>query len=224
MCGRYALYGPVSRYWRYLDIDDDGFDFPPRYNIAPTQQLPVIRSRQDGRQEFLLARWGLRPGWVKEVGKLNEPINAKIETAAEKPMFRQAFRRFRCLVPASGFYEWKAVAGRKVPHFVRLRGDAPMAFGGLLERWERPDEVLVSYCILTTEPNELMAEIHNRMPVIISPDHFATWLDPKLTDRAAVLALARPCPADAMEAYAVSSRVNRPTEEGEELVQRVPSA
>lgn len=218
MCGRYALFGPVSRNSRHFGVDED-FAWPERYNIAPTQQAPVIRARSDGTRQVLLAHWGLRPAWIKEVGKFNEPIIARLESAADKPMFRGAFRRSRCLVPASGFYEWQTAAGRKVPHYIHGQAGEPLAFGGLLERWHGADGDWLSYCVLTTTAAGVVADIHDRMPVIIRPEHYAAWLDPQIHDAATVMMLAVPYPIERLAAYAVTTRVNRPSEEGAALLE-----
>lgn len=180
MCGRYALYGPISRASRQFDVDIgcDDFEILPRdalnpfgwtdrYNIAPTQAAPVIYGTGEPRG-ILAARWGLLPGWIKEPGRLSQPINAKIETAAEKPMFRHAFRRSRVLVPACGFYEWQPVTGGKQPYFIRPPGGIMLfGLGGLLERWNGPDGEVLTFAILTTAVKELVRPIHDRMPVTI---------------------------------------------------------
>lgn len=220
MCGRYALFGPTSRNLRHLGIDE-AIDWPDRFNIAPTQAAPVIGGRPDGTRQMLFAHWGLRPAWIKEVGKLSEPIIARLESAADKPMFRAAFRHSRCLVPATGFYEWQAAVGRKVPHYIHGRDGEPLAFGGLLEHWHGPDGDWSSYCLLTTAALGVVADIHDRMPVIIRSEHYAAWLDPKIQDPATVMMLAEPFPTDRLAAYAVSTRVNRPGEEGATLVEPV---
>jgi len=218
MCGRYALYGPVSRLRERFGAEPG--DWIDRYNIAPTQIVPVIRAAKAGGRETIEARWGLLPGWMKEPGKTAQPINAKAETAAEKPMFRSAFRRFRILVPASGFYEWMQGPNCKQPFFIRIRGgEEPMGLGGLLERWEGPEGVVWSFCILTTEPNELLAPIHNRMPVIIAPEDYDAWVDPELMEPGIVGELIGPYPPELMEAYPVGKAVGNPRSQGPELVE-----
>ncbi len=180
----------------------------PRYNIAPSQPVPVVRAADAGR-EWVNLRWGLVPSWAKDA-KLAQ-INARAETAPDKPMFRSAFRKRRCLIPASGFYEWQATGGkRKQPFCIRLADDKPFAFAGLWERWEGPDGPVESCCILTTEANDLVRPIHDRMPVILDPRHFDQWLDPKQRDAAALAPLLRPFAVDAMKAYPVSPWVNDP--------------
>lgn len=223
MCGRYVLYGPRSR---LVEQFDPGFEelheWPSDlelFNIAPTQSPPVVRARPDGGREIVPARWGLLPAWVKEPGKLAQPINAKLETAGEKPMFRSAFRKSRVLVPASGFYEWQAVAGGKQPFFIYPAGRELFGFGGLLERWHGTDGPVLSFAILTTAANDLMRPIHERMPVIIRPEDYEAWLDPKLTDAALVRALADKDPADSMAAYPVGREVGNPRAQGPALIE-----
>ena len=220
MCGRYALYGPISRHREHFGVEPK--DWQDRYNVAPTQLAPVIRSSKEGLgREVLEAQWGLLPGWVKDPDKVAHPINARAETVATKPMFRTAFKRFRVLVPASGFYEWKQIAGDKQPYFIRLRGEEPIGFAGLLERREGPDGVLWTYCIIVTEPNDLVAEIHNRMPVIVRPEDYDAWLDPGLTDAGIVSELMGPYPADLMEAFRVGRAVGNPRSQGPDLIEPI---
>jgi putative SOS response-associated peptidase YedK len=220
MCGRYALYGPVSRLRERFGVEPD--HWIDRYNIAPTQMAPVIRACKDGGREVAEAKWGLLPGWVKDPSKVAHPINARAETVVTKPMFRTAFRRFRVLVPASGFYEWMDVVGGKAPYYIRIRGgEEPMGFGGLLERWDGSDGVVWSYCIIVTEPNELVAAIHNRMPVIIDPEDYDAWLDPGLTDPRIVSELMAPYPAARTEAYPVGKAVGNPRSQGPGLIEPV---
>lgn len=218
MCGRYTLYGPQSRYQEKFSTEN-GFDFPPRYNIAPSQIVPVVRTDDKGSRLFTLAQWGLIPSWSKETDKLAKSINARTETAAIKPMFRHAFRKSRVLVPASEFYEWKVIAGKKQPYLIHMKDGEPFGMGGLLEFWKGPTGEVATFTILTTSPNALMAEIHDRMPVIIDPNNYSEWLDPGVTDVSRLQALAVPYPERLMEAYPVSRAVNSPSNEGAELVE-----
>jgi len=165
----------------------------------------------------------LLPSWVKEPGKLAQPINAKVETAGEKPMFRHAFKRSRVLVPASGFYEWVPAAGYKQPYFIRpVGGEALFGFGGLLEHWEGPTGSVLTFAILTTAANELMRPIHDRMPLIIRPEDYAAWLDPGVTDAKMVLERVGDYPTAEIEAYPVGRGVGNPRAQGSGLV-RPPS-
>lgn len=218
MCGRYALYGPHSRYRDYFGTGND-LDLAPRFNIAPSQVVPIVRQLPDGQRGFLLAKWGLVPSWVKEPGQLSHPINAKAETAAIKPMFRHAFRKSRVLVPADAFYEWKLVAGKKQPHLIRMRDESPFGMAGLLEHWQGPEGELASFAILTTEANPLMAEIHNRMPAIIRPQDYEHWLDPEQANVERLQAMLGPYPERLMEAYPVSPRVNRAVDDDPSLIE-----
>jgi len=220
MCGRYALYGPQSRLREQFGVEPADID--ERYNIAPSQDAPVVRCGVDGERELMSARWGLLPSWVKEPGKLAQPINAKVETAGEKPMFRHAFKRSRVLVPASGFYEWVPVAGYKQPYFIRpVGGEALFGFGGLVEHWEGPEGPVLTFAILTTAANELMRPIHDRMPVIVQPEDYGTWLDPGVTDPQLVRQLAGEYPPAAMEVYPVGRAVGNPRAQGPGLVARL---
>lgn len=205
MCARYFFI------YSHPDVNDffqvDFHTGPlPLFNIAPTNHVPAVRAADAGRLAVSL-RWGFVPSWSKD-GKL-APVNAMSETAADKPMFRSAFRKRRCLIPASGFYEWKATgAKKKKPFAVRLVDDKPFAFAGLFETWAEPDGDVESCCILTTAPNDLVGAIHNRMPVILDPRHYDQWLDPKEQDAAAISLLLRPFPAEKMRAYPVSTWVS----------------
>ena len=213
MCGRYALYGPASRIREQFDLDD-GFDFEPRYNIAPTMPALVVWPGSAGGRVGRLCRWGLVPAWAKDANIGTKLINARGETVAEKPTFRTAFRRGRCLLPANGFYEWKAVqeGGRsaKQPYYVRPQDERNLfAFAGLSERWVSPEgEEIDSCCIITTAANALMTPIHDRMPVIVGANDYAAWLDPNNADASGLRALLRPAESGDMIAYPVRRAVN----------------
>jgi putative SOS response-associated peptidase YedK len=224
MCGRYALYGPVSRLREQFGIQSafDAPDWYASYNIAPSQFVPVVRAARGGGRELVEAQWGLLPSWVTQPGKVVRPLNAKIETAAEKPMFRSAFRRFRILVPACGFYEWQPGPDHKQPFFIRPAGGAALfGIGGLLERHEGPDGVLHSFAILTTAANASVAPIHERMPVIVEPQDYDAWLDPEIGDPALLRELAAHYPAERIEAYPVGRAVGSPRSQGPELVEPI---
>jgi putative SOS response-associated peptidase YedK len=208
MCGRFSLFTPAPDLAGLFDLA--GFpELAPRYNIAPTQPVAAVRACDSGR-ELVRLRWGLVPPWSRDTKVA--PINARAEKAADKPMFRAALRKRRCLIPADGFYEWLALAGakRKQPHCFRARDERPFAFAGLWERWVGPDGPVESCAILTTEANDLVRPVHDRMPVILPERHWAAWLDAGLQDAAALVPLLRPFPADAMRAYPVGSMVNSP--------------
>jgi putative SOS response-associated peptidase YedK len=208
MCGRFLLFSDASSLASHFDLAGLP-ELAPRYNIAPTQPVAAVRAGEAGR-ELVRLRWGLVPPWSRDMTQA--PINARAETAAEKPMFRAALRKRRCLVPASGFYEWLALAGQKQkqPYCFRPREERPWAFAGLWERWQGPDGPVESCAIRTTEANELVRSVHDRMPVIVPQRHFGAWLDPLAQDAAELLPLLRPYPADAMRAYTVGPLVSNP--------------
>lgn len=211
MCGRYAIYGPISRANRdSIEFLGEEIVFHPTYNAAPTQNLPIFRVDSRRGRELTLLRWGLVPSWAKDPAIGTRMINARSETVTEKPAFRAAFRRRRCLVPMSGFYEWQRAGGRKVPHFVRLLNAEIFAAAGLYESWPGNDgeEPVESYTILTTAANELMRALHDRMPVLLHERDYEAWLDPKNEKTATLSGLFAPFPAEEMRAYAISTRVN----------------
>lgn len=180
----------------------------PRYNVAPTQPVAVVRSADAG-SELVNLRWGLIAPWAKDT-KI-APINARSETAADKPTFRHAMRKRRCLIPASGFYEWQATGKKqKQPFCFRLADDRPIAFAGLWERWHGPEGHVESCCILTTEANDLVRPVHDRMPVLLDRRHFERWLDPAEQDAEGLASMLRPFRSEAMRAYPVSAFVNSP--------------
>jgi putative SOS response-associated peptidase YedK len=233
MCGRYVVaYDPETLV--------SGFSltriqpFPRRWNVAPTTPVPVVYETKEGERVCELMRWGLVPHWAADPGigaKLN---NARVEGMAEKPSFRQAVRRRRCLLPASGFYEWQPVPGPggkpvKQPWYISPV-DAPFfAMAGLFEAWrpkdsQRDDDWLLTCCVITTAANRLMAPIHDRMPVMVPPEHWAAWLARDQQDPGALPALMQGLPDGAMQAWAVDRRVGRSTEEGENLLTPVSEA
>lgn len=221
MCGRYAIYGPVSRANRdTIEFLGEEIEFSPRYNAAPTQTLPVYREHSERGRELALLRWGLVPSWAKDAAIGARTINARSETAAEKPSFRAAFKRRRCLVPMAGFYEWQKTADRKVPHFIRLLNADLFAAAGLYEYWPGKDgaEPIESYTILTTEANAMMRRLHDRMPVLLHEADYDAWLDPENESAGALKKLLKPFPADEMRAYPVSTRVNSARNNGAELI------
>lgn len=212
MCGRFTLFGADTLLSREFGVS--GFPpLTPRYNIAPSQPVAAVRATPaGGGRELALLRWGLIPSWSKDPAIGNRLINARSETAREKPSFRNAFRRRRCLIPSSGFYEWQRRERGKQPYFVRMRDGRLFAFAGLWDRWESPDGGAVETCtILTTSANAVLAPIHDRMPVIVPPTGYALWLDPAPRDLDSLSPLLAPFPPDAMDAYPVSLRVNAPS-------------
>jgi len=221
MCGRFALtVDPAD-----LQAAFPEFIFPvqgtPRFNIAPTQ--PILALPNDGTNKADFFVWGLIPSWAKDPSIGSRLINARSETLAEKPAFRAAFRYRRCLVFSDGFFEWQAQPGskNKVPQFIHLNSGAPFAFAGLWEHWQTADgSEIRSAAIITTEPNELMASIHNRMPVILPRNAYAQWLDPTPQAPEHLQSLLLPYPAIEMSAYPVSILVNSPANDRPEIVAR----
>lgn len=208
MCGRYTLTVDAAVLAELFQIEPPT-ELRPRFNIAPTQLVPMVRRSRDGTREWTSARWGLIPSWSKDARIGSKLINARAETVADKPSFRSAFALRRCLLPADGFFEWVKEPGGKQPHHIRFRDRRSFAFAGLWERWVDPDQQPVVSCsILTTSPNPFMASLHNRMPVILTPERFAAWLaDGSLTPTAAASILA-PYAGTDLEAVPVNPRVN----------------
>ncbi|MGH6975855.1 MAG: SOS response-associated peptidase [Stellaceae bacterium] len=220
MCGRYTITSAPEAVRALLGYPQQS-NFPPRYNVAPTQPIPIVRFVEGARQ-FALVRWGLLPSWVKDPKGFSLLINARGETVAEKPAFRAAMKRRRCLIPADGFYEWKAVGTRKVPYFVRLKSGGPMAFAGLWETWIGPNgEELETAVIVTTRANRTLVPIYERMPVIVPPEGFDLWLDTGNVDAKTAVALIQPAPDNLLEAYEVSTAVNRVANDDAKLVQPI---
>lgn len=217
MCGRFALYSSPAKLKEYFATSNE-LDLKPRFNIAPTQTVPVIRLDESGKRVFTFARWGLIPSWVKDPVEIQHPINAKAETAAIKPMFRHAYRKSRVLVPADAFYEWAPKNGKQ-PYLIRLRNGEPMGIGGLLERWQGAEGDVITFTILTVDANPFMSKIHDRMPVIIKPEDYANWIDINLTDVTKIQAMAQPYPDRFMEAYPVSRKVNSPQHDSPDLIE-----
>lgn len=208
MCGRYVLKAALPDIARMLGMDV-AMDLQPRYNIAPTSDVPVCRMRDADHRELTLMRWGLVPHWAKQADAGYRMINARAETVAEKPAFRSAFRERRCLIPADGYYEWKSLEGHKQPFYFSMRDGDPFCFAGLWERWQPADGDALETCtIITTEANRLGAQVHPRMPVIVSGNDYDRWLDPRATRAEDLTPLLRPFPAQAMTFHPVSTLVN----------------
>jgi len=220
MCGRYTFTFDASSLAEAFGLVPPGFHIVKGYNIAPGQHVVIVRPERAARVADL-AFWGLIPGWVKDPNTGPRPINARAETLEEKATFRTAFRRKRCLIPASGFYEWKTEGKTKQPFYIHPREGDLFAFAGLLEDWQGPHgEIMISTCIITTQPNELMAGIHDRMPVILPRDTWSAWLDPAAQTRE-LHPLLRPYPSKLMLAHPVGSAVGNVHNDGPELIQPV---
>jgi putative SOS response-associated peptidase YedK len=218
MCGRFAFYSPHEAVMRLFGVAAaPGIE--PRYNIAPTQYVATVRET-GGPREVAMLYWGLVPSWAKEKSIGARMINARAETLAEKPAFRNAFRRRRCLVLADGYYEWQRSGAGKQPYYIAFQDGEPFGMAGLWEKWRdaATGEALESCCIVTTSPAPAVAHVHDRMPVIVPPDAYAEWLDPKndATDRLARLLV--PCDAPGLHAGPVSRRVNDARNQGPDLV------
>lgn len=220
MCGRYSLTQSPEEVGRHFNLEHLD-PFPPRYNIAPTQ--PILMIGVDGASQIspILVRWGLVPAWVKEPGEFSLLINARSETATEKPSFRNAMRHRRMLIPATGYYEWYRKGDEKQAYWVRPRDGSIMAFGGMMESWASPDgSEIDSGCLLTTGANKSLSHIHHRMPVIIKPQDFETWLDCKTREPRDVENLMLPFDNDYLEAIPVGNAVNKVSNSGPEIQTR----
>ena len=218
MCGRFTLtISPEQLQDQFGLSEPPSADLAPRYNIAPTQAVAVVTNSTDRKLEIF--QWGLIPSWAKDPKIGNKLINARAETLAEKPSFRTALKRRRCLVVADGFYEWKKDGARKTPMYIQMEDGRPFGFAGLWEVWQPPDGSLLKTCtIITTEPNELTATIHNRMPAILPPEAYDAWLKPGELPAEEVLPLLRPYDARRMKATPVSTRVNSPSVDSPECI------
>jgi putative SOS response-associated peptidase YedK len=223
MCGRFALSAPVDIFRRHFDVPE-AESLPPRFNIAPGQQVAAVRAGSDGN-ELAMLRWGLIPFWAKDVKIGYRLINARAETLEEKPSFRDSFKKYRCLIPADGFYEWKENPGRKTkqPYFIMMGSGGLFALAGLCSTWQNrmTGDVTESCAIITTEPNTLLAEIHNRMPVILHPDQYAPWLDSQ-TGTGMLKQMLKPYDAAGMISHPVSGLCNSPENDSPECIKEMP--
>jgi putative SOS response-associated peptidase YedK len=235
MCGRFTISEVPDELADQCCLIDS-VPIEPRYNIAPSQMVPVIAfGSSDGSGACILKpgeggrpsgrilihlKWGLVPGWAKDPSIGNRMINARAETVAEKPSYRSAFKRRRCLMLADGFFEWKKQGGSKQPYHIRMQDRSLFAFAGLWEHWSGGDGSIIQSCVLiTTTPNELVKEIHDRMPVILPRDRYDAWLDPANQDKDTLKSMLKPHPADDMTAYPVSTRVNNPANDTRDLIE-----
>lgn len=222
MCGRYVIISSPAAIRALFGYPEQP-NFPARYNVAPTQPIPIVRL-QEGKRQFVLMRWGLIPSWVKDPKGFSLLINARAESVIDKPAFRNAMRRRRCLIPADGFYEWKDLGGRKQPYFIRVqKSGGPFAFAGLWETWTGPNgEELDTAAIVTTTANRTLSANHGRMPVILQPDAFEMWLDSAHVDPQTASALLAPSRDDLLEAYEISPGVNRVANDSPALIEPLP--
>lgn len=224
MCGRYTLHHAPQQIALRFGVEEVLAEAQERYNIAPSQSIPVVVAEKEVRA-LNAYKWGLIPFWAKDPAIGNKLINARAETLAEKPSFKNALVRRRCLIPSDGFYEWKKENDTRQPMYIRRRDGDLFAFAGLWEEWKGPDGVPLRTCsIITVAPNELMADIHDRMPAMLRPEWEADWLNPSNTAVPDLLALLQPySPAD-MEAYAVSKRVNAPVNDGPACIESLAAS
>ena len=216
MCGRYAAKWEPVEFEKVFNVQPPLFE---SYNLAPTQYAPVVWQPR-GSREVLNARWGLIPRWVDKPADFKASMfNARSETLTEKASFKRPFKSQRCLVPASGFYEWRKVGGDKQPFYIRREDGSPFAFAGLYDCWQKDDQELYSYTIITASPNALMKNLHNRMPVILAPEHFDAWLDAD-SESGDLESLLKPYKRQ-LEAYEVDKRVGKVSENDEQLLEPV---
>ncbi len=217
MCGRYSFAPELKIVNEHYDITVDAGEIEPNYNCAPSQMLPVITNKNPGK--MMRFRWGLIPFWAKDPAIGNRLINARAETITEKGAFRSSFRQRRCLIPADAFYEWRKepLTGKKTPYRIFLKDRPLFSMAGIWDQWKNRDgEILHTFSIITTSPNELMAEIHHRMPVIIPRDMEKHWL--KSNDETQLAGMLRPFPAKLMDAYRISDMVNSPKNNTSEII------
>lgn len=216
MCGRFVIeLSPslVAKVFRLPEVPD----LSPRYNVAPSQSVPVIRETLGGQRRLVMVRWGLIPSWSKESG--GGLINARSESVNDKPSFRLSFRQRRCILPASGFYEWTRVEGKKMPYYVRMADRSPMPLAGIWDEWHAPGGALLETCaILTTAANETVASIHARMPVILAPESFDLWLSRHVHDGDELQPLCAPYPSGLIETFPVSPLVNNSANDSPECI------
>ena len=220
MCGRFTSLLSPELLAAIYDVPAPP-ELAHRYNIAPSQPVLVVRQDVSGQRELVPVNWGLIPSWAKDPNIGHSLINARAETVAEKPSFRTAFRRWRCVIPASGFYEWVRVGESKQPWYIKGCEDRPLSLAGLWEHWQSPDGSVIETCaIITTTANQLMAPIHDRMPVILPLESIASWLEPN-TRPDEVSNLLRPCASEVLAAYTVSNLVNNPRFDSPSCIARV---
>lgn len=217
MCGRFVRKSDARTIAREFDVDEVAADLAPSYNVAPSQQVAVVMTEE--KKRLVSMKWGLIPAWSDDPSIGNRLINARAETVAEKPSFREAFMRQRCLVIADGFYEWQKRGRTRQPYFIRLKTDQPFGFAGLYDVWTSPGgEVITTCTIITSEPNETVKTLHDRMPVILSKEFEDAWLDPYNADHASLVQMLSPYSANEMEMHTVSALVNSPANDSPECM------
>ena len=217
MCGRFERSSPIERIASKFNITQARLIVEPSYNIAPSQNILVII--EQGTRQFMSCRWGFIPSWAKDPSIGHKMINARAETVASKPAFRSAFRKHRCLIVANGFYEWQKTERKKVPYYIRLKSGEPFGFAGIYSTWVSDTAESIDSCaIITTDANDLIRDVHERMPVIIPHDKVDHWLN-DVTNQATLLEMLRPYPAEEMQMYEVSTKVNSPTYDSPDVIE-----
>jgi len=207
MCGRFVRSSPVSTIIEVFHVSPPSFELSSSYNVAPSQDILIINNT--GIRELIKCRWGFLPPWIKDLSEASPMINARAETIDEKAYFKEAFKKQRCLIIADGFYEWEREKQKKIPYYIRLKSGKPVGFAGLYNYSSYPDGNKICGCaIITTESNDLVASIHNRMPVIVPEEKVDMWLDPEFKDYEALKDILRPYPSEEMEMFKVSNAIN----------------
>ena len=219
MCGRFVQYSAPEVYASQFELDSI-CEASPRYNVAPTQAILTIRQSREGKRELVPLRWGLVPSWSKGPDSGFRMINARAETVSTKPAYRNAFKYRRCLIPAEGFYEWKAGKEGKTPFLVRRKDKEPFAMAGLWERWKREEGAELESCsIIVTDANDLVRAIHDRMPVILGPEDYEGWLDPGNKDFGGLRVILKPADPERWTMHPVSRQINSPRNDGPQLLE-----
>jgi len=220
MCGRFEIHSAIEIIAKIFGIDEWDIDYMPSYNVAPSQDIIIAIDK--GKRQLIKSRWGFLPSWAKDISDGYKMINARAESVAEKPSFKQAFHKQRCLVLADGFFEWKKEGKIKKPYLIRLKSEQPFAMAGLYNKWISPDgEEIMTNTIITTESNDLIRPLHDRMPVILPEDNYADWLISDIVDPSSLLKMLKPYPSDELEVYEVTSKVNSPAVNTPENIQRL---
>jgi putative SOS response-associated peptidase YedK len=220
LCGRFEIHSALEIITKVFGIDPGTFDYSSSYNIAPSQDILLVVN--DGKRRLARSRWGFVPSWSKELSAGYKMINARAESVADKPSFRSAFQNQRCLVVADGFYEWKKEGTHKRPFYIRLKSGKPFGLAGLYNVWKSPEgEQICTSTIITTDANEIIQPLHDRMPVILSPDAYDLWLDPNIHDKALLQNILKSYPSEKLEVYEVTPKVNSPKNNAPENIQKL---
>ena len=220
MCGRFEIHSAIEIIAKLFGIVEWNIDYRPSYNIAPSHDIIIAIDK--GRRQLIKSRWGFLPSWAKDPSDGYKMINARAETVAEKPSFKKAFQKQRCLVLADGFFEWKKEGKNKKPYLIRLKSEKPFAMAGLYNKWISPEgEEICTNTIITTESNDLIRPIHERMPVILPQEKYADWLRNDIDDPVLLAKMLRPYPSDELEMYEVTSKVNSPAVNTPEIIERL---